>query len=114
MMPLRFRLHRRDLPGTPDIVFPKNRVAVFVRSCFWHGHGCAKGRLPKSRTEYWVPKFAVNRERDAANRAGLEAAGWRVLTVWQYEIGRAEDVAARLDALLRGKESDRQPHLAYV
>lgn len=106
---MRFRLHRRDLPGTPDIVFPKYRAAVFVHGCFWHGHSCAKGRLPKSRTDYWEPKIAANRERDAAKRAALVAAGWRVLTIWQCEIGRAEDIAAQLEEFLQRKEFDRQP-----
>lgn len=83
----RFRLHRRDLPGTPDLVFPCFRAAMFVHGCFWHGHGFKKGRLPKSRQDYWVPKITANRARDAAKQAQLEAAGWRVLTTWECEIG---------------------------
>lgn len=78
----RFRLHRKDLPGTPDIVLPGRRKAIFVHGCFWHAHGCAKGRAPKSRLDYWAPKLAQNVERDARKVRELEAAGWQVLTVW--------------------------------
>lgn len=105
---LRFRLHRRDLPGTPDIVFPKYRAVVFVHGCFWHGHGCSKGRLPKSRTGYWEPKIRANRQRDDEKRVALEKAGWRVLTLWQCELGRSEEIKARLEAFLLGRNSDRQ------
>lgn len=82
----RFRLHRRDLPGSPDIVLPGRRKAIFVHGCFWHGHGCSKGRAPKSREEYWLPKIAANRERDRRNIAALEAIGWSVRVVWQCEL----------------------------
>jgi DNA mismatch endonuclease (patch repair protein) len=93
----RFRLHRRDLPGRPDLVFPGRRKAVFVNGCFWHGHdGCSKGRLPKSRRDYWVPKIARNKERDAAAVERLKAAGWRVLTVWQCETRNPAALARRL------------------
>ena len=64
-MGLRYRLHRKDLPGTPDLVFPRHHSVVFVNGCFWHGHSCPKGRLPKSRLDFWVPKIHRNRERDA-------------------------------------------------
>lgn len=104
----RFRLHRRDLPGTPDLVFPCFRAAMFVHGCFWHGHGCKKGRLPKSRQDYWVPKITANRARDAAKQAQLEAAGWRVLTTWECEIGTPERLAARITGFLRGEFCDRQ------
>src|SRR5688572_30505979 len=80
---LRYRLHARELPGQPDIVFRPRKLAIFVHGCFWHGHGCAKGKAPKSRLDYWVPKLAANAARDAANVRDLEQAGWRVLTVWQ-------------------------------
>jgi DNA mismatch endonuclease (patch repair protein) len=81
----RFRLHRKDLPGTPDIVLPSRRKAIFVHGCFWHAHGCRIGRPPKSRSEFWEPKLARNRARDEENRTDLEEAGWKVLTVWQCE-----------------------------
>lgn len=81
----RFRLHRKDLPGSPDIVLPKWRTVLFVHGCFWHGHGCSKGRLPKSRLDYWEPKIDANRRRDAEAAEKLRAAGWRVLTIWQCE-----------------------------
>lgn len=83
----RYRLHRRDLPGTPDIVFPGRRKAIFVNGCFWHGHaGCPKGRLPKSRPEYWIPKIARNIENDQRNLAELAERGWETLIVWQCEL----------------------------
>jgi DNA mismatch endonuclease (patch repair protein) len=83
----RYRLHRKDLPGTPDIVFPGRRKAIFVNGCFWHGHlGCPKGRLPKSRPDYWIPKIAHNAEKDQKNLVELEQLGWKVLTVWQCEL----------------------------
>lgn len=83
---LRFRLHRTDLPGKPDLVLPSKRVAVFVHGCFWHGHGCKKGRLPKSRLDYWEPKILRNRQRDRKNVRDLRALGWRVISVWQCNL----------------------------
>ncbi|MES0032100.1 very short patch repair endonuclease [Mesorhizobium sp. M0040] len=80
---LRFRLHRRDLPGRPDLYFPASRTAVFVHGCFWHAHACRLFRQPASRTAYWTPKLASNQERDRRSRAALEAAGIRVITVWE-------------------------------
>lgn len=82
----RYRLHRRDLPGSPDIVFPGRRKVIFVHGCFWHGHRCAKGRLPKSRLDYWEPKIAANRKRDSKNEKALEALGWKSLTIWQCQM----------------------------
>lgn len=96
----RFRLHRKDLPGTPDIVFPSRRLTLFVHGCFWHGHGCRIGQLPKSRLDYWQPKIAANRERDARKEAALEAAGWHVAVVWQCELADLEQLTKRLQALL--------------
>jgi len=82
----RFRLHRKDLPGTPDIVFPGRRKAIFVHGCFWHAHGCRIGQPPKSKPEFWLPKLARNRARDEEKRQALLDAGWNVLTLWQCEI----------------------------
>lgn len=98
----RYRLHRKDLPGKPDIVFPGRRKVVFVHGCFWHAHGCRIGRPPKSRLEYWLPKLEANKRRDAEKLAGLEALGWRALTVWQCEIADRDTLAARLRAFLDG------------
>lgn len=81
----RFRLHKKGLPGRPDVVLRKHRAVVFVHGCFWHGHGCSKGRLPKSRLRFWTGKIERNRARDAESVRSLEAAGWRVLTIWQCE-----------------------------
>lgn len=86
----RYRLHRKDLPGSPDIVFPGRRKAIFVHGCFWHGHGCQKGRAPKSRMEYWGPKIEANRLRDARNLRELAARGWQVLVVWQCDLADLE------------------------
>lgn len=81
----RFRLHRRGLPGTPDIVFPSRRRVIFVNGCFWHGHGCKIGHPPKSRPEFWLPKLERNRSKDARNRRALRNSGWGVLTIWQCQ-----------------------------
>ena len=78
----RFRVDRRDLPGRPDIVLPRWLAVIQVHGCYWHGHDCL-GRAPQTNTEYWGPKIAKNRERDARNEAALRDAGWRLLIVWE-------------------------------
>ena len=84
---LRFRLHRRDLPGRPDLVFTSRRIAVFVHGCFWHQHpGCKRAKLPQTRADFWREKLEGNVERDAAALAELEAASWTALVVWECEI----------------------------
>jgi DNA mismatch endonuclease (patch repair protein) len=93
---LRFRLHRRDLAGRPDIVLPGRNAVVFVHGCFWHGHECSKGKLPKSRIGFWTDKIERNRKRDAESVRSLRSDGWRVLTVWQCEIKDASKLRARL------------------
>lgn len=84
-MGYRFRLHRKDLPGKPDIVLPTRKKIIFVNGCFWHAHGCPKGRAPKSKLDYWKPKLERNVARDARIRSELIEAGWSVLTVWECE-----------------------------
>ncbi|MCK6685882.1 MAG: very short patch repair endonuclease [Thermoanaerobaculia bacterium] len=80
----RFRLHRKDLPGSPDIVLPGRRVAVFVHGCFWHAHpGCRYAKTPATRREFWEAKLAANAERDRRARDALLSSGWRVLVVWE-------------------------------
>jgi DNA mismatch endonuclease (patch repair protein) len=97
----RYRLHRSDLPGAPDIVLPGRRLALFVHGCFWHGHDCARGaRVPKQNRDYWVAKVARNRARDAKNRVALEDAGWRVETLWECDLKDPQALEARLKVLL--------------
>ncbi|HZF93379.1 MAG TPA: very short patch repair endonuclease [Allosphingosinicella sp.] len=96
----RYRLHGQGLPGRPDIVFPSRRKAIFVHGCFWHAHGCAKGRAPKSKLEYWGPKLVANAERDARNDAELHRRGWQTLTVWQCETVLRAQLLERLTAFL--------------
>ena len=95
-MGYRYRLHPKDLPGRPDIAFASRRKAIFVHGCFWHGHDCRKGRLPKSRLEYWQPKLDKNRERDRTKAEKLQSLGWTVLVIWQCETHDREALAMRL------------------
>ncbi len=98
----RYRLHRKDLPGHPDIVMPGRKLAVFVHGCFWHGHDCARGaRVPKQNRAYWEGKVGRNRARDAASLEKLEALGWRALTVWECELKDPAALEARLKAALQ-------------
>ena len=93
----RFRLHRRDLPGKPDLVFPARRKAIFVHGCFWHQHaGCREGRIPGSRTEYLVPKLTQNRRRDEKNQALLREQGWKTKVVWECELKHPAAVRSRV------------------
>lgn len=96
-MGFRFRLHRKDLPGKPDIVLPRLKTVIFVHGCYWHRHpGCKFAYQPKSRVEFWTAKFVDNVERDTRNREALESLGWRVLVIWECEVAEQ----AHLDALL--------------
>jgi DNA mismatch endonuclease (patch repair protein) len=95
----RYRLHRADLPGTPDLVFSGRRKVVFVHGCFWHGHECT-GRVPKSNADYWMAKISRNKARDGRSRDELAALGWSVLTVWECELKDADGLAGRLRSFL--------------
>lgn len=97
----RYRLHRRDLPGVPDLVFPSRRKIIFVHGCFWHGHSCKNGvRQPKTNKEYWVPKIARNAERDREHLSDLARLGWSVLTVWECETRDEGGLESRLRGFL--------------
>lgn len=102
-MGLRFRLHRKDLPGSPDMVFPKYRLCLFVHGCFWHRHpGCKYAYTPKTRLDFWLPKLQRNVERDREKEEALRALGWRVEVVWECE---TKDLARLQDILLKSFNS---------
>ena len=97
----RFRTHGRGLPGTPDVVFTARRKVVCVHGCFWHAHpGCRHATVPKTRANYWIPKLARNRERDAAHAVRLEAMGWESLVLWECEMKDLAGVRDRLSDFL--------------
>jgi DNA mismatch endonuclease (patch repair protein) len=100
----RFRLHKKELPGRPDIVLPRYRTAIFVHGCYWHRHaGCRLATTPSSNREFWLDKFAGTVKRDERNREALEAIGWKVLTVWECELSAdPEGVLNRLSSALQG------------
>ncbi len=94
---LRFRVHCRNLPGTPDLVFPRWRTAIFVHGCFWHRHGgCKKATTPKTRVDFWQEKFDRNLARDEANLSALHAVGWRAEIIWECETKSPEALHERL------------------
>jgi DNA mismatch endonuclease (patch repair protein) len=98
----RFRLHRKDLPGRPDVVLPGRRLAIFVHGCFWHRHdGCKMCSTPKTRRQFWTEKFLANIARDRRNVEALEAAGWRVAIIWECETRKANSLKDKLVKLLR-------------
>jgi DNA mismatch endonuclease, patch repair protein len=112
---LRYRLHDRSLPGSPDLVFPRFHAAVFVHGCYWHAHGCYKSTVPKSRRVFWTDKFATNRARDERNIRLLVERGWRVMTVWECSLlGKhalpAHQVTAWIRTWLHG--SDQQGEIS--
>ena len=100
-MGYRFRLHRKDLPGKPDMVFALRRKVIFVHGCYWHGHGCKKAHTPKSNLDYWTPKLARNRARDQKTLETLTAAGWGALVIWECETGDEGKVGKRIKAFLK-------------
>jgi DNA mismatch endonuclease (patch repair protein) len=101
-MGLRYRLHGKELPGNPDLVFAGPRAVLFVHGCFWHMHECKYGKpVPATNPGFWADKRRSNAERDRRNRAALEADGWRVFEVWECQTRDAENLLARLDPLIR-------------
>ncbi len=105
-MGYRYRLHRRDLPGIPDLVFRPLKKVIFVHGCFWHRHPdpkCKLARMPKSRLDFWRPKLEGNRLRDEAVQADLQGLGWRVMVVWECKIGHKEQLENDIRKFLEGK-----------
>lgn len=97
----RYRLHREDLPGKPDLTFPRLRKIIFVHGCFWHGHDCKRGaRKPKENAEYWIKKISRNKERDTQSRRTLGSLGWRTLVIWECELKDREMLKARIKDFL--------------
>lgn len=97
----RYRLHRSDLPGKPDIAFIGRRKVIFVHGCFWHGHDCKRGaRTPRANADYWRAKIERNRARDARNAAALVKAGWQTLTIWECSLADAAALNASLQRFL--------------
>lgn len=98
----RFRLHRRDLPGRPDLTLPRHRVVIFVNGCFWHQHqGCREGRVPASNAGYWRPKLERNVARDREALAALAARGWRALVIWECEVESGAITPEAIESFIR-------------
>lgn len=96
-MGLRFRLHRKDLPGSPDLVFQKHRLCLFVHGCFWHRHpGCKYAYTPKTRQDFWLPKLQRNAERDREKEEALDKLGWRVEVIWECETKSPETLRKKI------------------
>lgn len=107
-MGFRYRLHVKELPGKPDMVFPSRRAVIFMHGCFWHRHeGCKLARLPKSKLDFWKPKLEANKERDILHQQQLRDLGWRVLVVWECEMVYTERVAAIVMEFLSEKEGEK-------
>lgn len=100
-MGYRYRLHRKDLPGKPDLVFPSRRKVVFVHGCFWHGHDCKRGaRIPKTNRDYWEKKIDRNRRRDARHYEDLERTGWSVMVIWECQLKDRDALTGRIAEFL--------------
>ena len=107
-MGFRYRLHVKDLPGKPDLVFPSRRAVIFMHGCFWHRHpGCKLARMPKSKLDFWRPKLEGNRKRDLQNQEILKKLGWRVLVIWECEMTNIEYVSNKVRGFLREREMKR-------
>lgn len=106
-MGIRYRLHRKDLPGTPDLVFTSRRKVIFVHGCFWHQHNCSRGKRPSSNVKFWDAKLEGNLQRDKADVSSLKEKGWRVLIVWECEIKEPAKLSRRIESFLK---DDRHSH----
>ncbi len=104
----RFRLHRKDLPGTPDIVLPGRKCVVFVHGCFWHGHNCPRAALPATNRGFWETKIEKNHERDRRVKNELRRAGWKVFTVWQCETKDDVVLGKKLSRFLSGADNTKK------
>ncbi|HOV80122.1 MAG TPA: very short patch repair endonuclease [Bacillota bacterium] len=104
----RFRLHRKDLPGNPDVTLPRYRTAVFVHGCFWHGHNCSRFRMPSSNVGYWQRKIERNKERDAAVLEALERMGWRVWILWSCNIEKGVRELIRFLEYIKNADKDNK------
>ena len=99
----RYRLHRKDLPGKPDIILKKHNTVIFVHGCFWHQHKeCKRANIPKSNKKYWIPKLERNVERDKINKRELNKLGWNVITIWECETKDSGKITAELKKKLNG------------
>ena len=106
-MGFRFRLHRKDLPGKPDMVFVSRRKVILVHGCFWHAHGCSIAHTPRSNAAYWGPKLRRNQARDARNIEALRVAGWKSLVIWECEIRSGRTLKKRLKVFLSANAASR-------
>ncbi|MFH0984498.1 MAG: very short patch repair endonuclease [Candidatus Omnitrophota bacterium] len=102
----RYHLRSKHLPGKPDIILPRRKLAIFVHGCFWHYHGrCREGRIPSTRRSYWKPKLLANRDRDAKKRSELKKLGWKILTVWECQIEKKpEAIVGKLTKVIYGRK----------
>ncbi len=105
-MGYRFRLHRMNLPGKPDIVLPKWKTVIFVHGCFWHDHNCCEGHIPKSNTSYWALKLERNRTRDLENAEKLKKLGWKRIVVWECQTGSLKKLEDRLREAMQSAQAE--------
>lgn len=100
----RYVLHKKDLPGSPDLTFPRHKKVIFVHGCFWHHHKCQKGRIPKSNVQYWQEKIQRNCARDVRSRRKLRSLGWSSLVIWECQLKRPESVLQRIEKFMRRRD----------
>jgi DNA mismatch endonuclease, patch repair protein len=104
----RFRLHRADLPGKPDIAFPARRKVIFVHGCFWHSHNCKSGLIPRSNQDFWLPKLRRNKVRDSKNLEALAEQGWKALVIWQCELRDSRSLRHKIMRFLGRRRSSKE------